>query len=60
MKEAKEIKERVKERYGQLAEEGSSCCLDYNCCDVGYNIEGIKDLPSDISEFFLGGGNPVA
>lgn len=55
-----EIKKEVKKRYGQLAEESSSCCPDYSCCDIGYSIEEIKDLPSDISEFSLGCGNPVA
>lgn len=55
-----EIKEEVKKRYGQFAKEGSSCCPDYSCCDIGYSIEEIKDLPSDISEFSLGCGNPVA
>ena len=55
-----EIKKEVKKRYGQLAEQGSSCCPDYSCCDIGYSIEEIKDLPSDISEFSLGCGNPVA
>lgn len=60
MKKNSEIKREVKRRYGQLAKEGSSCCSDYSCCDIGYSIEEIKDLPSDISEFSLGCGNPVA
>ena len=55
-----EIKKELKKRYGQFAEQGSSCCPDYSCCDIGYSIEEIKDLPSDISEFSLGCGNPVA
>ena len=55
-----DIKEEVKKRYGQFAEEGSSCCPDYSCCDIGYGIEEIKDLPSDISGFSLGCGNPIA
>jgi len=55
-----EIKKEVKKRYGQFAEQGSSCCPDYSCCDIGYSIEEIKDLPSDISEFSLGCDNPVA
>jgi SAM-dependent methyltransferase len=55
-----EIKKEVKKRYGQFAERGSSCCPDYSCCDIGYSIEEIKDLPSDISKFSLGCGNPVA
>lgn len=60
MKKNREIKREVKERYGQLAKEGSSCCPDYNCCDIGYSIEEIRDLSSDVSEFSLGCGNPVA
>lgn len=55
-----EIKKEVKKRYGQFAEQSSSCCPDYSCCDIGYSIEEIKYLPSDISEFSLGCGNPVA
>jgi len=60
MKKNKEIKKMVKKRYGQFAEQGSACCPDYSCCDIGYSIEEIKDLPFDISEFSLGCGNPVA
>lgn len=59
MKRSK-IKKEVKKRYGQFAEQGSSCCPDYSCCDIGYSVEEIKDLPVDISEFSLGCGNPVA
>jgi len=55
-----EIKKKVKKKYGQFAQEGSSCCPDYSCCDIGYSIDEIKDLPVDISEFSLGCGNPVA
>jgi len=54
------IKKEVKKRYGQFAEQGSSCCPDYSCGDIGYTIDEIRDLPSDISEFSLGCGNPVA
>jgi len=60
MKKNSEIKSEVKKRYGQLAEEGLSCCPDYSCCDTGYSIEEVKDLPSDVSGFSLGCGNPVA
>jgi len=55
-----EIKKEVEKSYGQFAKQGSSCCPDYSCCDIGYSIEEIKDLPSDILEFSLGCGNPVA
>lgn len=60
MKKNEKIKKEVKERYGQFAKEGSSCCRDYSCCDIGYSIEEIRDLPSDVSGFSLGCGNPVA
>ena len=60
MKKDGEIKKEVKKRYGQFAEEGSSCCPDYSCCDIGYSPGETKELPSDISEFSLGCGNPVA
>lgn len=60
MKKSGEIKREVKKRYGQFAEQGSSCCPDYSCCDIGYGMEEIKDLPSDVSGFALGCGNPVA
>jgi len=60
MKKNGEIKRKVKKRYGKLAEQGSSCCPDYSCCDIGYNIDEIKDLPADVSGFSLGCGNPVA
>lgn len=55
-----EIKKEVKKIYGQFAKQGSSCCPDYSCCNVGYYFEEIKDLPSNIYEFSLGCGNPVA
>ena len=60
MKKSNQTKRQVRNRYGQFAEEGSSCCPDYGCCDIGYSIDEIKDLPADISEFSLGCGNPVA
>ena len=60
MKKNGEIKRKVKKRYGQIAEEGSSCCPDSNCCDIGYSIDEIKEVPADISGFSLGCGNPVA
>jgi ubiquinone/menaquinone biosynthesis C-methylase UbiE len=59
VKKEREIKRIVKEKYGQLAKEGSSCCPDYSCCDIGYSMEEIRDLPSNVSEFSLGCGNPV-
>ena len=55
-----EIKKEIKKRYGQFAKQGSSCCSDYSCYDIGYNIKEIKNLPPDISGFSLGCGNPVA
>lgn len=60
MKKNGEIKSEVRKRYGQLAEEGLSCCPDYSCQDIGYSSDEVKDMPTDISGFSLGCGNPVA
>ena len=60
MKKSEGIKREVKKRYGQFARQGSSCCPDYSCCDIGYGTEEIKGLPSNVSGFSLGCGNPVA
>ncbi len=50
----------VKKRYAEFARQGTSCCSGYSCSDLGYSIDDIKTLPSDISGFSLGCGNPVA
>ena len=54
------IKERVKKEYASLAKSGGSCCPDYSCCDIGYDLDQIKSLPKAVTNFSLGCGNPVA
>jgi SAM-dependent methyltransferase len=66
-----EIKEMVRERYGNIAEQGSSCCGPApSCCGttdpaekisrgVGYTDEDLKAVP-DGANLGLGCGNPVA
>jgi len=67
MKQEKDIKKYVKERYGKIASEGSSCCPS-SCCtpDIikqakafGYSEQEIENLPED-TVMGLGCGNPTA
>lgn len=63
------IKERVKENYGKIAREGSSCCPASSCCNsvkakeiskkIGYTDEEMGVVP-DGANLGLGCGNPVA
>ena len=63
----KEIKEFVKGTYGELASEGSSCCLNYidgvdlvkQAKYLGYSEEEIKGIPKE-ALMGLGCGNPLA
>ncbi|MEE9202153.1 MAG: arsenite methyltransferase [Dehalococcoidia bacterium] len=62
-REAQEIKEKVKERYGALARQQQSCCAPTSCCSPNqklYDPAEIKGLPQEVSDFSLGCGNPVA
>ncbi len=62
-REAKEIKEKVVERYGALARQQQSCCAPTSCCGPSqtiYDAADIESLPKDVSGFSLGCGNPVA
>jgi len=56
------IHEAVRERYAARAK--SSCCGSSDCCDSIssslYPGEMLTGLPSDISSFTLGCGNPIA
>ena len=66
-----EIKKKVKEKYGQVAREGGSCCGPTgSCCGgsgtvniislgIGYSGEEIKAVPEG-ANLGLGCGNPVA
>jgi SAM-dependent methyltransferase len=70
-KKEKEIKEIVKEGYGKIAKQGSSCCGPANsCCGsanlaedisrrIGYSEEEITGVPEG-ANLGLGCGNPVA
>lgn len=70
-RKAEEIKEFVRERYGGLAKQKSqSCCgpqTASTCCGQQqtrakslYAGEEIDRLPSDVADFSLGCGNPLA
>ncbi len=64
-----EIKEKVRERYGKFAKQGTSCCGNgCGCADnsaenmsklVGYSDEDIGSVPEG-SNLGLGCGNPIA
>ncbi len=67
----KNIKEIVKEGYGKIAKQGSSCCVPANSCcgttdrtqdiskKIGYSEEELKAVPEG-ANLGLGCGNPVA
>ena len=67
----KDIKQNVREAYGKIAQEGSSCCgSSSSCCSdsesvesasqlVGYTEEELKSIPEG-ADLGLGCGNPVA
>ncbi len=67
----KDIKEIVREGYGKIARQGSSCCVPANpCCgntdrpqdisrNIGYSDEELKAVPEG-ANLGLGCGNPVA
>lgn len=62
-----EIKDKVNERYSEIAKSSSSCCSDSSCCtpapaqrakQVGYTREELKNVP-DSAILGLGCGNPT-
>jgi arsenite methyltransferase len=67
----KNVKKIVKEGYGKIAKQGSSCCVPPNSCcgttdraesiskNVGYSDEELKAVPEG-ANLGLGCGNPVA
>jgi len=69
--EKEEIGKAVRERYGNIAKQGSSCCgPDKSCCgntdsaqeisrSIGYSEEELKAVP-DGANLGLGCGNPIA
>lgn len=67
MKKEDKIKKIVKNRYGEIAESGKSCCPSRACNPspieqaklIGYSEKDIKNVP-EASNMGLGCGNPVA
>jgi arsenite methyltransferase len=69
--DSQDIKDVVKERYGKIAKQGTSCCgLSASCCgspnlvqivskEIGYSDEELKAVP-DGANLGLGCGNPLA
>ena len=69
--DSKDIKDVVKERYGKIAKQGTSCCgSSTSCCgspdlvqviskEIGYSDKELKAVP-DGSNLGLGCGNPLA
>lgn len=67
----KHLKKKVRERYGAIAEKGSSCCCsptDKSCCGseakeaskaIGYSEKEIESVPEG-ANLGLGCGNPIA
>lgn len=67
MKEEKEIKKFIKNRYAKIASKGGSCSL--SCCSadiveqakaIGYSNEEITSIPPEAAAMGLGCGNPTA
>jgi SAM-dependent methyltransferase len=69
--DSKDIKEMVKDRYGRIAKQGTSCCgSSTSCCggpdlvqimskEIGYSDKELKAVP-DGANLGLGCGNPLA
>lgn len=68
--EKSEIKEKVKQGYGKIARDNSSCCTSSSCCptslkvediskDIGYGKEDMDSVPEG-ANLGLGCGNPIA
>lgn len=61
MHSAKEIKQTVKEHYGQLAQQGKGCCGDIGHLElIGYSKEELAKLSDEVLSVGAGCGNPVA
>ncbi len=60
---AEDIRKLVREKYGQIASEGSSCCWDTRTVDdpeaLGYTAEQAGSIPEG-ANLGLGCGNPLA
>jgi SAM-dependent methyltransferase len=55
------IKETIKQKYGEIAINGSSCCPSCGCGEnlIGYSENELASIPSE-ADLGLGCGNPVA
>jgi ubiquinone/menaquinone biosynthesis C-methylase UbiE len=65
--ERKKVKEFVKKRYGEIAQNEQSCCYSSSCCgpstidiakEIGYSERDLENVP-DSAILGLGCGNPV-
>jgi SAM-dependent methyltransferase len=56
------IRESVRERYAERARTSTSCCGpdDCDCGNSLYDVELLADLPTDVTQFSLGCGNPIS
>lgn len=58
------VHDSVRERYANFARASSSCCDSGDCCsDISTNLypaDLLTEMPSEISDFTLGCGNPIA
>lgn len=65
MIEFTEIHEVIQQRYGAIAENGSSCCSSSGCCGetsnaaLLYDTALLEELPDDVTGLSLGCGDPV-
>lgn len=63
---AKDVKEAVKSKYGQIAQNSGSCCCSSSCCsdvsvsaeEIGYDASDLSKVP-DGANLGLGCGNPL-
>jgi arsenite methyltransferase len=51
----------VREHYAQRARNADSCCgpTDSSCCNDFYSDQLISDIPTDVSSFSMGCGDPI-
>lgn len=60
MPSIKKIKQSVKEHYGQLAQQGKSCCSNAGHLElIGYSKEELAKLSNDVLSVGAGCGSPV-
>ncbi|MCS6826772.1 MAG: arsenite methyltransferase [Caldilinea sp.] len=60
-----EVHAAIRQRYGAIAEQRSSCCGPTDCCGETsgatslYNTTLLEELPADVTDLSLGCGDPV-